>query len=126
MNPCIQARRRFRIDIGPLAYHTAERCLDVGAWAAEPVVKIEMAKGGVHVVPPHQTHHPAAEPDAFRVAGRAGDQTGRLGEFVDLSLGLFGRIRRLGRRRFVAAFGIAALGEALVANEHRRRREQDG
>ena len=33
-----------------------------------------MAKGGVEIVPPQQADYPAAEPDAFRVAGRAGQQ----------------------------------------------------
>ena len=33
--------------------------------------EIEMAKRGVEIVEPHQAHHPAAEPDAFRVTGRA-------------------------------------------------------
>ncbi len=73
----------------------AERRLDVAAGAAEPVVEIEMAEGGVEIVPPHQADHAAAEPDAFGIAGRTVDGLGGLGEFVDLALVVPGRV--LGR-----------------------------
>ena len=125
---CTRALRlcgRFRIDVA-LADHAAERRLDMRARAAEPVVEVEMAEGGVHVVPPQQPDHPAAEPDAFRVAGRAADQAGGFGELVDLALGVLGGIGRLGRRRLVAGLGIAALGEGRAGRKHRHRRKQDG
>ena len=58
------------------------------AGAAKPVVKVEVAEGGVEVVAPEQADHPAAEPDAFRVAGRPGEQAGGFGDLVDASSGL--------------------------------------
>ena len=72
----------------------AEGRLDVAAGAAEAVVEIEMAEGGVEIVAPHQAHHAAAEPDAFRVAGRAVDGLRGLDEFVGLALAVLGRIGR--------------------------------
>ena len=73
----------------------------MAAGAAEPVVEIEVAEGGIEVVAPHQAHHAAAEPDAFRVSGRAVDGLGRLDEFVGLALVVLGR-----RRPALAAGGL--------------------
>ena len=99
--------RRLRIDVA-LPDQAAESRLDMGARAAEPVVEVEMAEGGVEIVPPKQADHPAAEPDAFRVAGRPGEDAGGLGDLVDLLLaflgGVGGRFLLFGRR------GAAALG----------------
>ena len=125
MHPGIETWGRFRVDTVALADDAAERCLDVRPGASKPVIKVEMAKGGVHIVPPHQTDHPPAEPDAFRVAGRAGHQTGRLGELVDLALGVLGRICRLGGRRLVGALGVAALGDGS-ANAHKQGQGRNG
>ena len=60
-----------------------------------------MAEGGVEVVAPEQADHATAQPDAFRIAGRTGQQPRRLGNFVDLFLaflgGVSGRLLRFGR-----------------------------
>ena len=77
--------------------------------AAEAVVEIEMAEGGIEIVAPEQADHPPAEPDAFRIAGGPAEQ--------------LARPRRI-RRAFLAVFagrpacalacrrlGIGALGE---------------
>ena len=68
---------------------------------AEAVIKVEMAKGGIEVVPPQEPDHPPAEPNTFGVTGGSGDLLLRFGEFVDFLrfLGgvLGGRLfRRLG------------------------------
>ena len=67
-----------------------------------------MAEGCVEVVAPEQADHPAAEPDAFRIAGRAGEDARRLGNLVDTLLPFLGGVGRpaspLGR------FGGAGLG----------------
>ena len=76
------------------AGQAAERRLDVTAGTAEPVVKIEMPKSGVEIVEPHQADHAAAEPDAFRVSGRAIDGLRGLDEFVGLALIVLGGIGR--------------------------------
>ena len=114
----------FGIDMA-LPHHAAERGLDVRARAAEPVVEVEMAEGGVHVVAPQQPHHPAAEPDAFGVAGRAADQrapprrTRRPG-----CCGVLGGLRRLAcrrafrrawRRRFVRTPEVEANAKAAAS-----------
>ena len=103
--------------MAPKRTQAPERRLNVAAGAAEPVVKIEMAEGGVEIVAPHQHHHAAAEPDAFRISGRAIDGLRRLDEFVGLALAVFGRIGR-GGRACRGGFGlilgtkVAALGDS--------------
>jgi hypothetical protein len=42
------------VDLAAEAGQAAERRLDMAAGAAEPVVEVEMAEGGVEVVAPHQ------------------------------------------------------------------------
>jgi len=88
----------------------SKRRLDMRGRTAEPVVEIEMAEGSVEIVPPEQADDPAAEPDAFRIAGRPLKRVLRFGELVDL-LGLFGRLLS-SRRSFVSGLGIVALGES--------------
>ena len=109
MHPRIEALRRFRVDIA-LADDAAERGLDMGAGTAKPVVQVEMAKGGVHIIPPEQPDHPAAQPDAFRVAGRPVDQAAGFGELIDFVLSVLGGVGRRHRRRLVGPLGVAALG----------------
>src|SRR5258706_15248753 len=109
MHPGVEALGYFRIDIGALADDAAEGRLDMGPGTAEPVVKVEVAEGGVHVIPPHEADHPAAEPDAFRVAGRPVYQPSGLGELVDLALGILGGIGRIGGGWLDAAFRLPAL-----------------
>jgi hypothetical protein len=70
---------------------------------------VVVRRRGVHVVPPQQPDHPAAEPDAFRVAGRAADLPGGFGELVGLPLGFLCRVGGLRCRRLVAILAIAAL-----------------
>ena len=91
MDPAVKGFRRLGVDIA-LPHQAAEGGLDMGARAAEAVVKVEVAEGGVEVVAPQQADHPAAEPDAFRIAGRAGQDTRGLGDFVDLFLGFLGGV----------------------------------
>ena len=98
----------------------------MGPGTAEPVVKVEVAEGGVHVIPPHESDHSAAEPDAFRVAGRPVNQAAGFGELVDLALGVFGGIGRLGGGWLVAALIVAGLGERRQGGKHRSRRNKDG
>ncbi len=74
----------------------------------EPIVEIEMTERGVEVVAPKQSHDAAAEPDAFRIARRAADLGTGLGEFVDLALGLFRGVTRLGG--LFRRLGVGRLG----------------
>src|SRR5688500_10104996 len=59
MDAAAQAFLRVGVD-RPLSDETAEGRLDLPARAAETVVKVEMAEGGVHVVAPQQTDNAAA------------------------------------------------------------------
>ena len=121
MDTSAQAFRCFGVD-GAKAHETPERRLNVAAGAAKAVVKVEMAEGGVKIVAPHQDHHAAAEPDAFRVSGRAIEGLRRLDELVGLALVISGRIGR-GGRGCRAGFGlilgtqIAALGDSAPDTE---------
>ncbi len=87
----------------------AESGLDMGARAPEAVVKIEVAKGSIEVVAPQQGDHATAKPYALRIAGRAGEDTRGLGDFVDLFLGFFGGVGgwllRLGRLAVATTLG---------------------
>ena len=117
MDAAVERVRDLGVDLTAKPGQAAERRLDMSAGAAETVVQIEVTKGGVEIVEPHQADDPAAEPDAFRVSGRAIDDLGRFGELVGLVLvGFLGGVGRLGRicRRFAGLFlgvGVAALGD---------------
>jgi len=82
----------------------------MAAWAPEPVVQVEVAESSVEIVAPEQTYDPAAEPDAFRIAGRSIERMLRLGELVDL-LRLFARLLAA-RGGLVGGFGFGALCES--------------
>ena len=89
MYPAAKGFLRLRVDIS-LPDQTAERGLDMGARAAEAVIKVQVAEGRVEIVAPEQVDHAAAEPDALRVAGRPGQKARCLGDLVDLFLGFLG------------------------------------
>lgn len=91
-----------------MADYAAERRLDVGAWTAEAVVQVQVAEGCIHVVPPQQSDHPAAKPDALGIAGWPVQQARRLGELVNPALRLFGRFG-LAWRLLVAGLAVPAL-----------------
>jgi hypothetical protein len=123
MDPGVQTFRRLWIDV-PLSHHASERGLNVLSGAPESIIEIEMPERGVEVVTPKQRNHPAAEPDAFRVTGRAADLGGRLGKFIDPALGVFCRIALTGLRRLVARLGVAGLGERQGWNQRENRRTE--
>ena len=110
MHPAVQAVGRLRIDTAGVQNQAAESRLDMAARAAEPVIEVEMAEGGVEIVAPQQADHPAAEPDAFGIAGRAGDHALGFGKFVDFLRLLAGFLA--GRRGWSGGLSIGALGEA--------------
>jgi hypothetical protein len=70
VNAAIEAFLRFRIDIS-LPDQAAEGHLDMAAGAAEAIVEVEVAEGGVEVIPPEQIDYAPSQPDAFRVGGGA-------------------------------------------------------
>ncbi|MEA2899013.1 MAG: hypothetical protein QOJ84_4628 [Bradyrhizobium sp.] len=125
MNTSTQAFWCFGVD-GAKAHEAPERRLNVAAGAAKPVIQIEVAERGVEIVAPHQNHHAAAEPDAFRVSGRAIDGLRRLDEFIGLALAVFGRISRSSRTcrgwlaRLILGAKVAALGEGASETDQQR------
>jgi hypothetical protein len=88
-----------------LPHHAAESLLQVGGRAAEPVVKVEMAEGGIEVIAPEEAHDPPPKPHTFRIARRAGNLPARFRKLIDAALAAF---PCLGRAR--CRLGIAALG----------------
>ena len=81
----------------------------MAARAAEAVVQVEMAEGGIEIVAPQQADHPAAEPDAFGIAGRPPQRLLRFGKFIDL-LRLLGRLLAV-RRGLIGWLGVGVLGQ---------------
>jgi hypothetical protein len=102
VNAAVEGFGHLGVDLAAEAGQAAECRLDMPTGTAKPVVEIEVTKGGIEVVEPHQPYHAATEPDAFRVAGRAVDGLRCFNELVGLALIVPGRIRRGGRicRRF--------------------------
>ena len=94
--------------------------LDMAARAAEAVVKVEMAEGGIEIVAPQQADHPAAEPDAFGIARRTAQRLLRFGEFVDL-LRLLGWLLAV-RRGLIGRLGVGALRQCRGRQRCRRGR----
>jgi hypothetical protein len=111
MHPRVKALRRLWIDVS-LPNNAAECRLDMSAGAAEAIVQVEVAEGGIHIIAPQQPNHPSAQPKAFRIASRAGHLARCLSEFLDLALGFLGGIGRLSRR-LVATLGLAILGHGM-------------
>jgi hypothetical protein len=112
MNAIAEAPWHLVIDLRAESGQTTKRRLDVSARTAEPVVEIEMSKGGVEIVPPHQAHDATAEPDAFRVPGGAIDGLGGFHEFVGLALAVLAGIGRIGGGR-LARLVLGGRGAAL-------------
>ena len=89
----------------------------MSAGATEAVVEIEMAKGGIEIIDPHQADDTTSQPDAFRVSGRTVDRLGGLDEFGGLALAILGRVGRgIGGG---LAGGIIALGEGAAQSEQK-------
>ena len=106
------------------------RELVMAARAAEAVIEVEMAEGGIEVVQPHQADHTAAEPDTFRIAGRAVNGLLGLDEFGSLTLVFLDRIGGLAVRGvllLVLGGGGAALGQdAAGPDQESQGNGQDG
>src|SRR5688572_5243251 len=68
MDAVVQRFRRLRIGVA-LTDETAERRLDMAAWAAEPIIEVEMPERRIEIVHPESADHPSTEPDAFGIGG---------------------------------------------------------
>ena len=124
MDPAVKGFLNLGIDVS-LADQAAKGGLNMGAGAAETVVEVEVAKSRIQVVAPKEANHPAAKPDTFRIAGRAGQNTGGLRYFVDLFLGLFGGVS--GRFLRLWWFAVAAaLRESRNSEPKSRQARQHG
>ena len=97
VNMAVQRLRHLGVDFAAKTGQAAEGCLDVTSGTAKTVIEIEMPKGGVEIVVPHQPHHASTEPHTFRVSGRTIDGLRRFDEFVGLALTVLGRVGRRGR-----------------------------
>ena len=94
------------------------------AGATEPVVKVEVAKGGIEVINPHQPNHAAAKPDTFGVAGWAIDDLGGFGELRGLALVFLGSVVGGGGILAALVLGmiVAALGEGASTPQENNKR----
>ena len=113
MDVAVEGIRNLGIDLAAKPGQATERGLDMSAGTAEAVVKIEVTKGGIEIVEPHQPDHAATEPDAFRISRRPINGLRSLGEFVRLVLvvflgGVCGILLRFSL--LICGMGIAALG----------------
>jgi hypothetical protein len=122
MHPPVKRLLGLRINVS-LPDQAAEGGLDVGTGAAETIVQVEMAKSSVEIIAPKQGYHAAPEPDAFRIAGWAGQKPRRLSDFVDLFLAFLGRVGswllRFGR--FAVAATLAEGGRTMETKETKSR-----
>ncbi len=97
----------------------------MAAWTAEPVIQVEMAESRVEIVAPEQADHAAAEPNAFRIAGRSVDEALGFGKFVDL-LRLFGGCPERAGAFWSGGFASRALSKGgRAAGERGGRKEPD-
>ena len=105
--------------------------------AAEAVVKIDVAAGGVDVVAPQEARDPPAGPDAFRRPCRARQLRRRLfvfldglGRFLLLGLSLLGRLLIAlgllgGLLLALGLFGGLLLPARLLGGSSQRRQQQN-
>src|SRR5262249_21749129 len=115
MHLAVEGFGHLWVDLVAEAGQATERRLDVAARAAETVIKVEVAEGGIEVVAPHQANDTAAEPDALGIAGRSVDGLGGFGEFIGLALVFLCGVRG-GRRLALLVVGVvvAALGQSAA------------
>jgi hypothetical protein len=92
----------------------------MAARAAESIVEVKMAKGGVEVVAPHQANHASAEPNAFGVTRGTVDRLGGLGKFIRSALVIPGGIGRVCGRLAGLILGgrCPALGNGASNADH--------
>src|SRR4051812_20907983 len=81
-----------------------------------------MAEGGVEVVAPQKAGDAASEPDAFRIAGGAGQGPGRLGYFIDLLLAFLDDVG--GRLLCLRWLAVAALSKRRRSGKGEHCRDQ--
>lgn len=72
----------LRINGWTLHHDAAERGLDVTAGTSETVIQVHVAEGGIKIVLKQPMHHATSDPDAFRIAGRAGHLLCDFGQIV--------------------------------------------
>ena len=120
MNAVVQALLHLVVDLRAKPGQAAEGGLDVPAGATETVVKVEVAKGRVQVVAPHQANDAPAEPDAFRVTGRTIDRLRGLGKFIGSALVVLGGVgtARGGLAGLILICRCAALGKRCPDTDH--------
>ena len=126
MNLVVQTSRNLVVDLSSETGQAAEGRLDMAAGAAEPVIEIEMPKGGVEVVAPHQAHDASTEPDAFRISARAIDGLRSLDEFVGFPLIFLGGVGGIGGRLLGLILGIGSAALSKRASRSDQQRQAGG
>src|SRR5689334_3662663 len=99
----------------------------MAAWAAEAIVKVEVPKGGIKIVSPEQADHTTAEPDAFRITGRAVNGLGSVCQVLGfLGGGILGGISRSLGLGLFGGFGIVVLREGWREPQNEGRSQSGG
>jgi hypothetical protein len=122
MNPVVQAPLDLVVNLDAKSGQAPEGRLDMAARTAKPVVQVEVAKGGVEVVTPHQADDAAAQPDTFGVPGRTIDGLGCFSEFIGPALVIPRGIGRTARRLggLIGGGGCPTLGEGGAGAQDQR------
>jgi hypothetical protein len=119
VDPVVQAPWHLVVDLRTEPGQAAERGLDMAARATETVVKIEVAKGSIQVIPPHQANNAPAKPDAFRIAGRTVDRVRGFSKFIGPALVVLGGIGIPGGGLAgLILGGRSALGQGTPNTDH--------
>src|SRR5262249_20246213 len=107
LNALVDLAGGFWVDnyVGPLAYQTPERCLNMAARTAEPVIQVEVAERCIEIIAYQQVDDPLAQPIALRIGGRPGQLAAHLGNLVNPFAHVFAAagILRLGVARLLIA-----------------------
>ncbi len=82
MNACVNVFLLLRFGWS-LLQHAAKRRLNMTAWTAEAIIKIEMAKSGIEIVGVKTADDVSAHPYAFRVTGRTAELLRHFQQLVD-------------------------------------------
>jgi hypothetical protein len=125
VNPSAQALGYLGIDLIGKADEASKRRLDVAAGTTKPVIKIQMPKRRVEVIPPHQYDHSATQPNAFGVAGGTVDGLLSFDKLVGLALVFLGAVGGVAGPWFgllILSANLAALRESASDSKQQGQR----
>src|SRR5262245_2427912 len=117
----MQRVSRLGIDIS-LSKQAAKRRLDMCGRTAEPIIKVEIAKGCIEIVARKEAYHPPSHPETFRPAGRSPQYLLRFRKLIDRLLGIL----PVSGLRLLRGFLVAGLSKARGRDKKQRRCAKEG